>query len=167
VGQFERIPKPEQKIDDLLSQDPATKISLCSNRNRVLVRSKMAVIDAVFLLDSSTISEPFSLKSEPIILLASSWGNKHRFFAQGSKSVRLWSTLLFGGAQFGVFKHHTIMSQEKLTEFICVFTGLCQSSINFSFLQFFIQSLTAYKKSDQRPTNRAQKNFSSEPTNLH
>jgi hypothetical protein len=86
VGQFERISKPEQKLDDLLSQDPATKISLCSNLNRVLVRSKMAVIAAVFL-NSSPTSEPLSLKLEPIILLASSWDNKHRFFAQGLKSA--------------------------------------------------------------------------------
>jgi hypothetical protein len=93
-----------KKLDDLLSQDPATKISLCSNRNRVLVRSKMAVIAAVFPLDPSPTSEPLSLKSEPIILLASSWDNKHRLFAQGLKLARPWSTLLFAAAQFGVFK---------------------------------------------------------------
>jgi hypothetical protein len=83
VGQFERISEPEQKLDDLLSQDPATEISLCSNHNRVLVRSKIAVIAAVFPLNSSPTSEPLALKSEPIILLASSWDNKSSIFWSG------------------------------------------------------------------------------------
>jgi hypothetical protein len=72
-----------KKLDDLLSQDPTTKISLCSNLNRVLARSKMAVIAAVFYLNSSPTSEPLSLKLEPIILLASSWDNKPSVFCSG------------------------------------------------------------------------------------
>jgi hypothetical protein len=72
-----------KKLDDLLSQDPATKISLYSNLNRALLRSKMAVIDAVFPLNSSPTSEPSSLKLEPIILLASSWDNKSSIFCSG------------------------------------------------------------------------------------
>jgi hypothetical protein len=90
--------------------------------------------------------------------------------------LRIWNPLDFGPLSFLVVhnlacsSYHTIMSHKKLTEFICVFTGLCQSSmikITSVFLQFFIQSLTAQKKTIKSRKTELQKNFSSEPTNFH
>jgi hypothetical protein len=158
-----------KKLDDLLFQYPATKISLCSNLNRVLVRSKMAVIDAVFPLNSSPTSEPLSLKLEPIILLASSWDNKHRLFAQDLKSARLWSTLLFVGAQFGVFKTSHNYEPQK-TYGICLRVHWAVSVVadqnNFSFSSIFHSKSHSTKKTiKDRQTEL--KNFSSEPTILH
>jgi hypothetical protein len=139
-----------KKLDDLLSQDPATKISLCSNLNRVLVISKMAVIAAVFLLNPSPISEPLSLKLEHIILLASSWDNKSSIFCSGfRKSARLWSTLLFAGAQFAAFKiSHNYEPRKTYGIYLRVHWAMSvvDDQNNFSFSSIFHSKSRSTKK---------------------